>query len=117
MTTRRCIAIFLLVALLCTGWLVFQSHSRCGTTVEIAQDGTVLYTIDLSQVREPYSLTIPYGDHYNIVEITGQTVWVSEADCDSQVCVAHGPLAKDGSPITCLPHHLTISWSETPFDA
>ena len=117
MTTRRWIAVFLLAALLCTGWLVLQSRSHRGSTVEIAQDGVVLYTIDLSQVRESYTLTIPYEGHYNIVEVTGQTVRVSEADCDSQVCVAHGPLAEGGSPITCLPHHLTISWSETPFDA
>ncbi len=117
LTTKGWILIFLALLLLCGGFMVWQSMADTGSTVTIVQDGETLYTIDLSKVKEPYELTIPYGKHYNIVRVSRETVVVSEADCGNQVCVNHGPLQPGGSPITCLPHHLIIAWTEGDIDA
>lgn len=97
--------------------MVWQMSADHGSTVVIAQNGSTIHTIDLSRVEEPYTITIDWEDGYNIVEVTPQTVCVIEATCDNQICVEHGPLLKHGSPITCLPHRLTVSWAESRVDA
>lgn len=111
LTTKRWLLIFGCAALLCVGLLLWRRLTPKGRIVTVSQDGVVLYTIDLSQVKEPYELTVEGPDGYNILEITPETVWVREADCSNQICVNHGPLAQDGTPITCLPHRLVIRWA------
>ncbi len=117
MTTKRWILIFLALALVCGGFLVFQLTADHGSVVTISRDGEILYTIDLAEVDVPYTLTIPYGGHYNVLTVSPDTIQVTEADCSSQVCVNHGPLLQAGAPITCLPHHLIISWVDGEVDA
>lgn len=107
----------MVVALICIGFLMFLFFSDHGSTVVITQDGSVLYTIDLSKVTDPYELTILYGEHYNTIAVSPHSIYVKEADCANQVCVDHGILQQSGAPITCLPHHLIISWAENGVDA
>lgn len=111
LTTRRWLLVFGIAVLICVGLILFFWFSPKGQTVTISQDGAVLYTINLSQVQEPYTLTVEWDGGYNTIQVTPETVWVAESDCGNQVCVNHGPLAEDGTPIICLPHHLVISWS------
>ena len=113
MTGKRWFLLFLLTALVCAGVLLWQLSRDSGRIVTISQDGTVLYTIDLSQLDEPYTLTVSWQDGCNQILVTPETVQVTEATCSSQVCVHHGPLEAGGSPIVCLPHHLTIRWAES----
>lgn len=47
------------------------------------------------------------GD-YNVIEIAGEKVRITEADCGDQVCVRRGWAEKDGDTIVCLPHKLVI---------
>lgn len=114
MNTRRALWILGIIVLLCLSALAAKKLMPSGKTVLISQDGKVLYTIDLSKVQEPYSITIPWEDGYNMITITPETVYVSQADCDNQVCVHHGALESGGTPITCLPHRLIISWKDAP---
>ena len=111
MTSKRWLLLVGCVALVCIGILLFLWFSPKGRTVTISQDGDVLYTIDLSQVKEPYTLTVEWDGGYNTIQVTAETVWVASADCSNQVCVDHGPLQENGTPIVCLPHHLVIQWS------
>lgn len=117
MTNRHWVVVFLLLAVVCTGIVLFQLCSDHGSVVNITQDGTVLYSIDLSNVTEPYELQVEYGQHYNSICVTPEGIYVREADCSNQVCVDHGMLQPSGAPITCLPHHLIISWAESWVDA
>lgn len=114
MNTRRALWILGIIVLLCLAALAAAKLMPSGKTVLISQDGEVLYTIDLSKVQEPYTITIPWEDGYNMITITPETVYVSQADCDNQVCVHHGALEPGGTPITCLPHRLIISWEDAP---
>lgn len=114
MKTRRALLILAIIVLLCLAALAVRKQLPSGKTVLISQDGVVLYTIDLSTVQEPYTITIPWEDGYNMITITPETVYVSQADCDNQVCVHHGALEPGGTPITCLPHRLIISWEDAP---
>ena len=47
-------------------------------------------------------------DYYNIVEIKGGTVSVTEASCKNQVCVRHGAISRSGESIVCLPNRLVV---------
>ena len=117
MNNKRWILLFTAVAFICCGLLAFLHLTDHGNTVMIMQDDSVLYTIDLDQVAEPYELTIHYGAHYNTICVAPGKIYVREADCNNQVCVNHGVLQQTGAPITCLPHHLIISWAKSEVDA
>ncbi len=47
-------------------------------------------------------------DYYNVVEIKGGSVKVTEASCKNQVCVRHGAISKSGESIVCLPNRLVV---------
>ena len=80
--------------------------------VEIVQDGTVLYTIDLNRA-EDREIRIPSADGgYNLILIKDRTICISEADCPDQSCVKMGTLKFDYLPIVCLPHRLTVRFAE-----
>ncbi len=113
MTTRRWILLFLALAAICIGCILASFRFSRSRTVQISQDGNVLYTIDLSAVEDAYTITIPCGTHYNTVLVQPDNICVQEADCSNQVCVHHGPLRENGTPITCLPHRLIICWTES----
>lgn len=78
------------------------------STVEIVRDEQVLYRFDLS-AAEDRIFTITYNDSYNIIEISGGKIRVSEAGCKDNTCVKMGWL-ESGAPIVCLPNHLVIRY-------
>ena len=116
MSTKRWILVFFGIILLCAAMLVFRSRNSSSDTVVVTSDGTTICTLNLSEVDVPYSFTVDYHGSTNTIQITQETVWVSHADCSNQVCVDHGPLLPDGSPITCLPNRLIIQWADSAVD-
>ena len=78
--------------------------------VEIVQDGTVLYELDLAG-EEDRVFDVEYEGHVNRIEIRDHQIHVLEADCPDQVCVNMGWL-DSAAPIVCLPNHLVIQFTE-----
>lgn len=108
------IIIVLLMLLSFTPIIIFQAvtadQSEAVTYQAIVKvDGKILKTFDLKEDQDPYTYTYedPDGD-YNLIEIAGSRVRISEASCDDQVCVRQGWIAKAGQSIVCLPHKLVI---------
>ena len=112
MKNRSWICIFLFLILLCLGVSFLLPQAVKPHMVQILQDGQTLYTIDLSRVPEPYTLTAQWGDSQNIISVSPGSIAVTKADCGCQVCVEHGPLIPGGVPIICLPNRLVIRWAE-----
>lgn len=80
-----------------------------GQTVQILQDGDCLYEIDLSAVKEAYTLVIEDGrGGSNTILVEPGRIRMQEADCPDQVCVRRSWLDLQASPIVCLPHRLVI---------
>ncbi len=80
-----------------------------GQIARITQNGRVLYEIDLSAVKEPYTLRIEdEAGHYNVVEVRPGSIGMKEADCPDLLCVHMGFIRSDALPITCLPHRVVI---------
>ncbi|MEG2007172.1 MAG: NusG domain II-containing protein [Raoultibacter sp.] len=75
----------------------------------ITKAGTIIKTIDLSQVDQPYTFRVADEYGYNDIAVEHGRIRVIEANCPDKVCVAFGWTQAAGTPIACLPHRLTIT--------
>ncbi len=81
-------------------------------TVEIVQDGAVLYTFDLNRAEDQEIRVTSAEGGYNLIVIKDGTICISEADCPDQTCVKMGVLKSDYLPIVSLPHKLIVRFAE-----
>ncbi|WP_202945821.1 NusG domain II-containing protein [Acetonema longum] len=93
---------------------IFVLRTPVSNTVEIAQEGTVLYRLNLSQIQETQTLRITGHGGSNIVLIENGQIRISHADCPDQTCVKMGWMKTKTLPIVCLPHRLVIRYTEEP---
>lgn len=103
-----CIVIFL-AGIIGSLWLIFRPH---GQTVQIIQDGTVLYTIDLEK-SEDQTIEVEYQGSRNMIQIYDQQICVIDAECPDHTCVKMGELRSSAAPIVCLPNKLVIKFAES----
>lgn len=81
-------------------------------TVEIVQNGEVIYTLDLASEKDrSFNIDSPDGG-YNTVTISGGTICISDADCPDHTCIKTGVLRSETIPVVCLPHRLVIRFAE-----
>lgn len=113
--TKTWIFIFILVLLVCTAVTVMlYTGAPEASVAEIYQDGQLIKTIDLNQVKEPYSFVIEdESGGCNTILVEPGRICISEADCPDQICVHQGWLKDSAAPIVCLPHRLVIQAAET----
>ena len=72
----------------------------------LAEDGTYVFVLrDGKGMVEVYSAEERYED-YNIIEVSGGAVRVSNADCADGTCQGFGALTR--GDILCIPHGLRI---------
>ena len=107
MNTRTWILIFTALAALFAVSGILLLRGTPSQTAEVWSDGELVKTVDLS---EPQTFRVEYYDGYNLVEVADGKIFVSEASCPDQVCIAHGPAA-GGAPIVCLPNRLVIQFT------
>ncbi len=101
--TRSFVLLFLALAAVCVLWLLLPKNSDA-THVRVILDGELVAEIDLSAVREPYTLAV--GEH-NTLEITPDGVRMLKADGPDGVCLRQG-YAAPGNPIICLPNRVVV---------
>lgn len=82
--------------------------------IEIVQDGTVLYQLDLAQAEDQI-MEVEYEGRINTVEIKDHQIRMAEAECPDNTCVHMGWL-DSSAPIVCLPNHLVIQFAEDDSD-
>lgn len=105
----KLIAGLLLAAVAGSAVFILLQRGRAPAPVaRISRDGVLLEEIDLSQVDEPYSLTLEDESGRNVLSVERGRVRVSEADCPDQVCVKQGWVSNGAAPIVCLPHKLVV---------
>ena len=106
----------IIIVILCgaTCAIIYTMVSKSsGRYARIYQNGELLYTIDLSQVGETYTLDI-YGDEeqQNVVEVRNGEVGMVSASCPDQLCVNMGFTHTEAMPVTCLPNQVLIEISD-----
>ena len=89
-------------------WVLTRPH---GTTVQIAQNGVVLYWFDLSTAKDQI-LDITYDGRVNTVQIENGRIRMLSADCPDHTCVHMGWLESGALPIVCLPNRLVIEFTD-----
>ena len=87
MKNRKILIAVILVFLVSLCLSVFILRHSDKQTVEIVQDGELLYTFDLNGAEDrDIRISAPDGS-YNLVQIQNGTICIAEADCPDQTCV------------------------------
>ena len=76
-------------------------------TAVITQDGEVVRKIDLSSVKNPYTIALDCSPKARVTVEPG-CIFYSIANCKVQICVNTGKLDKPGDSAACLPSRTTI---------
>ena len=93
----------LLAALVCCClWFLLRQD---GGTVIVEQNGQETARYALSEDR---TVRIEGEGGYNLLVIEGGEVYLSEADCPTQLCMKTGKIRYAGQSIVCLPHRLAV---------
>ena len=80
-----------------------------GQVARITLNGKVVQEIDLSRVKQPYTLTLEGpGGFSNTITVEKGRICVSKAGCPDQICVHQGYISDGTTPIVCLPNRLII---------
>lgn len=77
-------------------------------TVEIVQDGEIIYTFDLNTEPDRSIVIKSPNGRSNTVTIENGEIFISSAECPDKTCVNMGKLKSENLPIVCLPNHLLI---------
>ena len=86
-----------------------NSFAEKTNTVEIIQDGNIIYTLDLNKSKDEL-IQVEFQGHKNIIQIKDKQISIIEADCPDKTCVNMGILKSAFTPIVCLPNHLVIQY-------
>lgn len=116
MKTRIWIIILSSTVLLCAVlWLCITNFSSTSQIVGIYQNGSLIEKIDLNNVTNEREITLSgdYGE--NVILVSHGHIEMKSADCPDKICVNHGALETDGTPIVCLPNKVVIQF-ENPSD-
>lgn len=99
--------ILVIAALLYELSLLFGVDSDC---VTVLVDGKVYGEYSL---KESYEIPITTQQGYNLLIIEDGQAYVSESDCENQVCVHTQPIGRAGGQIVCLPHRVVVRLKTT----
>lgn len=75
-------------------------------------DDQAYASYDLSTITDTELITIGEPGAQNTIRISPEGIAVIAADCPDQVCVHQGTHSHGPTPIVCLPHRLSIRFSE-----
>lgn len=106
------VVLAVLVLIIAAAACVLHHHRSNDTVATIYVNGTALYSFDLSTITDSTTFTIGEPGAQNTIEVSPQGIAVIAADCPDQVCVQQGVRAHGPTPIVCLPHKLSIRFSE-----
>ena len=101
------IIIIVIVFLAISSMTIFMQKKSDITKAIIIEEGQVLYTINLNEVKEPYEIKIE-GKYNELIAVENGRIRFMEADCPDKVCVRTGWISKPGQAAVCLPAGVII---------
>ncbi len=105
-------ALALVLVIVCGGVYWFWLRGADETIATITLDGEKIAEYDLSRVRTTEIMTVGEPGAENTIRVSPDGIAVIHADCPDQVCVNQGVRSHGPQPIVCLPHKLSITFSE-----
>lgn len=82
------------------------------TVATVTLDGEVIATYNLSRITTTETFTVGEKGAQNTIRVSPAGIAVIRADCPDQVCVHQGVHSHGPTPIVCLPHKLSITFSD-----
>jgi len=76
-----------------------------GGFVEVLQHGEVVATLELG-IDTVH--VIESGDFFNVVQISGGSAEMLDANCPDKYCLHNTPIMYSGQTIVCLPNRLIL---------
>lgn len=102
-------AVLLLLAAISLAVLLFPKQPAQGYIADIYQNGSLLASIALNEVEEPYTFTVTGEDGCtNEISVRPGSIGITAADCPDKLCVQQGFISNAALPITCLPNRVVI---------
>lgn len=112
MSHKRWIIIFAIIIAAMAGVYLLLTHRGAEPRIAvIVSEGETIQTIDLDSAKDEPIVIFDSSGGMNIVRTVDGEIYVEQADCPDGICIKHGPLEKDGTPIVCLPHKLVVRWA------
>lgn len=100
------VAVILLAAAL--GFMGAFAFSGADNLVAVVSvNGQVYSEIDLSEVAEPYEMTVA-GEGEAVLHISSEGVRFVISDCPDKLCVNTGLLTRSGQSAVCLPARVSV---------
>ena len=93
------------VLLAAAGALALAFGRAEGATAEVLCGKEVVYTVNLSDVRQSEEITLENGV---TVTVSPGSICFSHSDCANQLCVRAGRLTKAGQSAACIPNRTLI---------
>ena len=110
MTNRHLVILFAAVCAVSAAAAAVTGAVRSGgTTAKIYVDGKLYKSIDLTGVRESYTVDIDSESGHNTILVEHGKISMQSADCPDKLCVKQGAIKDGKMPIVCLPHKISVS--------
>lgn len=88
---------------------LFGNREATDLKAVIRVSGEVYDEIALSEVSEPYDLTVRgYDNREAVLHITADSVEFGQSPCPDHLCVNTGKLTKSGDSAVCLPLRISV---------
>ncbi len=106
---RILLCLMALISIASIHLLFSPSESEEGFIADIYQDGHLIKSIPLNEVKTSYTFTVTSKDGgSNVIEVRPGAIGIASANCPDRLCVHQGFIKSTALPITCLPHRLVI---------
>ena len=109
---RLLLALSVLLMLLALALIWGGQRGSDEVIATIYVDDQAYASYDLSTITDTELITIGEPGAQNTIRISPEGIAVIAADCPDQVCVHQGTHSHGPMPIVCLPHRLSIRFSE-----
>lgn len=102
-------AVLILLSAASLIFILLPEDRKSGFTADIFQNGNLIASISLDEVREPYRFTVTgEAGCTNEIEIRLGSIGIISADCPDNLCVHQGFISDSRLPVTCLPNRVVI---------
>lgn len=102
--------ISIILVLASISYFFIQRQHTQHPIAHIYLDQTLIESIDLTKVKEPYQRKIFTSEtDYNVIQVSPGKIEIIDANCPDKLCVKQGAISDGAEPLICLPHKLMIT--------
>ncbi len=101
------VALVVVLSLLLGLFSLFFEKTATDLVAVVTVKGEVYCEIPLSQITEPYELSVT-GDKVVVLYMSSEYVRVLSSDCSDKLCVNTGRLTRAGQSSVCLPARVSV---------